>query len=209
MDTGCACNSRLNLVRLFVNPPHPVRARTPPWGCLCTPVRPVVSAPVRACLCALPVVYLVAPWLSTLVPPWCAWSTWFSLVPWCAQCSPWCALSLVPLPGCYLVHLVRLSGALASFALGACLRLCVFPALPWALPGLPGALASFAPACPFCLWLPSGLRRPAPALPYAGRLARCGIAAALPRFSRGSVTIVCYNQISALQGIAYNLSSMV
>jgi len=59
------------------------------------------------------------------------------------------------------------------------------------------------------LWDPSGLRRPVPALPYAGRLARCGIAAALPRSSRGSVTIVCYNQSSALRGIAYNLSSMV
>lgn len=31
----CGCNSRLNLVRLFKTPPHPVRARAPPHAPLC------------------------------------------------------------------------------------------------------------------------------------------------------------------------------
>lgn len=75
---GCACNSRLNLVRLFVNPPHPTRARTPPWGgvpvrppapacpppgcsCACACARPVVyPVPACACLCALPVAWVRA-----------------------------------------------------------------------------------------------------------------------------------------------------
>jgi len=52
----CACNSRLNLVRSFVSPPHPTRARTPPWGgCLCarlrTCARPRLCLPVPARVC--------------------------------------------------------------------------------------------------------------------------------------------------------------
>lgn len=141
---GCACNSRLNLVRLFVNPPHPTRARTPPCGYACA--IPVVSAPVRACLC-MPV---RAPGTT------------------CARCAPHGVCARCALPFRLVLvcrYLVPLPGASVRCPCVFCSR---------------GALASFAPACPFCLWLPSGLRRPVPALPYAGRLALSVLAAAHP-----------------------------
>ena len=45
----------------------------------------------------------------------------------------------------------------------------------------------------------SGLLWPIPALPYAGRLARCGArCCSAPRFSRGSVTVIFNNQKHAI-----------
>lgn len=167
----CACNSRLNLVRLFVNPSHPTRARTPPCGCLCArlpahacvclhvpaPVRPVVycacacalvhagarpvvSAPVRACLCCV-----------------------------CCVCMPVHLCACLCAPGILPVRAVRLAacaravrsrflgcggclcGSLASFAVPARCT-CVFCSSIRALLCALCALCAYL----FCLWLPSG-----------------------------------------------------
>lgn len=141
----CACNSRLNLVRLFVSPPHPTRARTPPWGCLCARLS------IPACACARPVVY------SCVRPP----------------------VRAVRTPGYLPVRAVRLA---------ACARGCALP-FPWVRLSVRGALASFAacsvrlPVCSRCsvrsvlTCFASDFPLDAlavPALPYAGRLARCG-----------------------------------
>lgn len=176
LGVWCACNSRLNLVRLFVNPPHPIRARTPPWGYVCARlcmharpyarlsipacayVRPVVSASACACLCALP------------VTP-------------CARCAPRgvsarCALVCAPVSSC--------AGVPARCTCLFCSRLRLLP------------LASL-----WMLWPATACLRPP--LCRAARSLRSSLLLA-PRSTRGSVTIVCYNQNSVLQGIAYNLA---
>lgn len=111
-------------------------------------------------------------------------------------------------------YLVRLSGALASFALGACLRLLRLPCPSLGSPWFTWCaslvylvcLRLLLPLAPFASGFPlayAGLFPPS--LMPGGALSRCSLLLS-PRFTRGSVTIVGYNQSSALQGIAYNLA---
>lgn len=154
---GCACNSRLNLVRLFVNPPHPVRARTPPWGCLCARLR--VHAHPHPCA---PGCYLAC--LCMPVRPVCAGAPGYYLCALCAcrLCARWCLCA----PGC-LCAAVCGCASRRGFPVLARLRLLrLLPPVPCDFCCRSSAL----PACPFA----SGLLWPAPALPHAGRLARCG-----------------------------------
>ena len=131
----CACNSRLNLVRLFVNPPHPARARTPPWGCLCA-----------RCACACP------PGCLFLCVPVCAACARLSLRLCVHTCACLCALPVVPVRAVRLAACargVRLlparflgcvcpSGALACFVCWCALRLLLrmLSALCWYYSGL-------------------------------------------------------------------------
>ena len=151
----CACNSRLNLVRLFVSPPHPTRARTPPWGCLCAP------APACACPGA----------------PGCSPAPALPVVTTCARCarlrSPdrvhLCASARSRLsPGVHLCALclpVRSRFAMCcGCAAGAPFLFCLFCLAPCA-PCVLAVLTCFALAS---LCLPSGcsgLRQPVSSLP--------------------------------------------
>ena len=202
----CACNSRLNLVRLFVNPPHPTRARTPPVGyvcarCACVPARlftsvpalPVVSAPACACLCAPGYYYLCAV-RSVRSPCACI------LVSLCLCASLCIPLHPSVLPGCGGATWPRLH-LLSTW----CTCLGALGALAWFLqyPGLCSVRSVLT-------WFPLASLWPTPACsrPPVCRAARSLRSSLLlaPRVSRGSVTIVCYNQSSASHGIAYNLA---
>ena len=146
----CACNSRLNLVRVFKTPPHPSRARAPP----CAPVRLcfmcascVLSHAVRTWRCVLPGAVLCC-------------------MLCCMLCSTWrrvcCMRRVCVLPGaccvlCVLCVLCDLASfapwcGLASFALCAS-----FASLAWMLP--PPLVAqcilcilcsTLAPLCSIC-----------------------------------------------------------
>lgn len=186
-----------------MNPPHPTRARTPPWGacapgaCACLPgcLRACACIRVHACACLcirvrtpgyLPVRAVRLTAYPRGVPAW----------------FPGAPGALRLLLGCPCVFCYCSADALASFVRARCACVfCVFPALPW----FPGALASLLPPAllPLAALACSG-QFPAP---LCRRLDRCGYRCCSPLASlRGSVTIVCYNQPSALQGIAYNLA---
>lgn len=141
---GCACNSRLNLVRLFVNPPHPTRLRTPPWG---VRVRP------SAHLCARPVVLPRIPRIPRL--RLCA-------------CVRLCLLvhARLSTPACLCTCMHRRSLALAPGYLPACICLCLCaPGSPLCWRCMLAPLACFArSACAPCAC--SGF--PLATLTYAG-----------------------------------------
>lgn len=150
LDARCACNSRLNLVRLFVNPPHPARARTPPCGYVCARLRLCARLSVRLCVHA------------------CAHSRFIG-------CG-----------GCLTAYRAVVRSRFVLCRCASAGRACVFCSR---LPLLP--LASL-----WMLWPAPACSRPP--LCRAARSLRVSLPLT-PRFTRGSVTIVCYNQSSALQ----------
>lgn len=111
----------------------------------------------------------------------------------CARCAPRgvCARSALPVPWVRWVPL-RVACVFAVPARCACVFCRMLSMLCW--------LALF---CLWLLWPTLACSRPP--LCRAARSLRSSLLLA-PRFSRGSVTIVCYNQSSALRGIAYNLA---